>query len=112
MFIKVAPKSYKSVVAENFNPIDFMQVALEISPVSNLRYCSKENASFFFSVRLTVAGLSRPRILMNVVVCICFNTSMNTYNVYTWVRRIKLIIEVTVKALRAIVNAFSCTARF
>jgi hypothetical protein len=27
-------------------------------------------------------------------------------------RRIKLIIEVTVKALRAIVNAFSCTARF
>jgi hypothetical protein len=31
---------------------------------------------------------------------------------YTWVCRIKLIIEVTVKALRAIVNAFSCTARF
>jgi hypothetical protein len=42
-------------------------------------YCSKENASFSFSVRLTVAGLSRPRILMYVVVCICFNTSMNTY---------------------------------
>jgi hypothetical protein len=31
---------------------------------------------------------------------------------FTWVHRIKLIIEVTVKGLRAIVNAFSCTARF
>ena len=61
MSIKVALIFYKSVLVENFNPIDFMQVALEISPVSNLRYCSKENASFCFSVRLTVAGLSRPR---------------------------------------------------
>jgi hypothetical protein len=59
----------------------FVEEMLPEAPTfrSNLRYCSKENASFSFSARLTVAGLSRPQILMYVVVCICFNTSMNTY---------------------------------
>jgi hypothetical protein len=37
---------------------------------------------------------------------------VNDEYIYACVRRIKLIIEVTVKALRAIVNALSCTARF
>ena len=59
MFYEIDLRMFKNVYKSSTKI--FMQVALEISPVSNLRYGSKENASFSFSVRLTVAGLSRPR---------------------------------------------------
>ena len=66
MFYEIDLRMFKNVYKSSTKI--FMQVALEISPVSNLRYYSKENASFCLLGAPDCSGVVKT---LNFNVCSC-----------------------------------------